>query len=108
MIRKAFNVVILIPLAIILIVLSVANRQTVAMALNPFRPDDSLLRLEAPFFVFLFGALIAGMILGSLVTWFAQGKHRRRARVLRDESLKWQQQASATGPKPSAPRQIGA
>lgn len=108
MIRKAFNVVILAPLAIILIVLSVANRQTVAMALNPFRPEDAVLRLEAPFFVFLFAALIVGMLLGSLVTWFAQGKHRRRARLLRDESLKWQQQAPVPSEGRASPRQIGA
>lgn len=106
MIRKAFNILILAPLAIVLIVLSVANRHIVPLALNPFRPDDSLLRIEAPFFVFLFAALILGMLLGALVTWFAQGKHRRRARMLRDESQKWQQQAASTSR--TAPRQIGA
>lgn len=108
MIRKAFNVVILAPLAIVLVVLSVANRQTVAMALNPFRPEDPLLRMEAPFFVFLFAALIIGMLLGSLVTWFAQGKYRRRARVLGDESVKWQSRAPAAPETRAAPRQIGA
>lgn len=108
MIRKAFNIVILAPLAIVLIVLSVANRQTVAMALNPFRPEDSVLRLEAPFFVFLFVALILGMILGALVTWLAQGKYRRRARILKDESQKWQQNTAAPAGNRAAPRQIGA
>ncbi|MBB4063790.1 lipopolysaccharide assembly protein LapA domain-containing protein [Gellertiella hungarica] len=107
MVRKALNVLILLPLAIVLIVLSVANRQTVAMALNPFRPEDTVLRFEAPFFVFLFAALILGMIVGSLATWFAQGKYRKRARLLREESLKWQQTASASRTQP-APRQIGA
>lgn len=107
MIRKAFNFVVLIPLAIVLVVLSVANRQTVAMALNPFRPDDSVLRIEAPFFVFLFLALIVGLLLGSFATWFAQGKYRRRARQLRDESVKWQKAAPAPADR-SAPRQIGA
>ncbi len=77
------------------------------MALNPFRPDDSVLRLEAPFFVFLFSALIVGMLLGSFVTWLAQGKHRRRARMLRDENVKWQQGQHAANTA-SVPRQISA
>nr|WP_316651898.1 DUF1049 domain-containing protein [uncultured Gellertiella sp.] len=100
MFRKAINIVILLPLAIVLILLSVANRQGVTLALNPFRPDDSVLSLSAPFFVFLFVALIIGILAGSAVTWLAQGKYRRRARMLRDENLKWQKTGSDTAAPP--------
>ena len=81
MVRKIVNIVVLVPIAIVLIVLSVANRQPVRMALNPFRPEDSVLSLTAPFFVFLFLALLLGMIIGAVATWISQHKYRKRARV---------------------------
>ena len=93
MARKLVNVLILIPIGIVLIVLSVANRQAVTLALNPFRPEDSLLSVTAPFFVYLFGATILGMVIGSLATWFTQGKHRKRARVEAREAVKWHDEA---------------
>jgi len=93
MIRKLVNVLVLIPVGIVLIVLSVANRQSVTLALNPFRPEDSLLSLTAPFFVFLFLAVILGMVIGSLATWFSQGKHRKRARSEAREAVKWHGEA---------------
>jgi uncharacterized integral membrane protein len=92
--KKIINLLVLVPLAIILVVLCVANRQAVTLALNPFRPDDSLLSFSAPFFVFIFLSLILGVFLGSLVTWFSQGKHRKRARVEAKEAVRWHDEAN--------------
>ncbi|SOC44218.1 hypothetical protein SAMN05892877_112112 [Rhizobium subbaraonis] len=93
MLKKIVNLVVLVPIGIILIVLSVANRQPVRMALNPFRPEDTLLSMTAPFFVFLFLSLILGMILGAVATWVSQHKYRKRARVEATEAVKWQTEA---------------
>ncbi len=93
MTRKIVNVVILVPVAVILIVLSVANREWVRFALNPFNPDDKLLSVSAPFFVFLFAALIAGMLIGSFATWLNQGRYRKRARREAREAVRWQAEA---------------
>ena len=93
MIRKLANLFILLPVGILLVVLSVANRQPVVLALNPFNPQDVQLSLSAPFFVFLFVALILGMVIGSLATWFSQGRHRKRARVQSREAEKWHAEA---------------
>lgn len=93
MLKSAFNFIVLLPLGIVLVLLSVANRQSVTLALNPFRPEDSMLSVSAPFFVFLFAALIVGLLLGAFTTWLAQGKYRRRAREAGD----WRRSA------PSAP-----
>ena len=87
--KKIINLIILLPLAIILVILCVANRQAVTLALNPFRPDDGVLSFTAPFFVFLFLAVIFGVLLGSAATWFAQGKHRKRARIEAREAVRW-------------------
>ena len=93
MVKRIVNVVILIPVAIVLIVLSVANRQPVTLAFNPFRPEDSLLSVTAPFFVYIFLATIFGLVLGALITWFTQGKYRKRARIEASEAVKWHTEA---------------
>ena len=93
MVKRIVNVVILIPVAIVLIVLSVANRQPVTLAFNPFRPEDSVLSATAPFFVYLFLATIFGLVVGALATWFAQGKYRKRARIEANEAVKWHSEA---------------
>ncbi|MGV1759209.1 MULTISPECIES: LapA family protein [Rhizobium] len=93
MAKKIVNLLILLPLGIIFIVFCVANRQSVTLALNPFRPDDQVLSLHAPLFVLLFVALIVGMLVGGAVTWFSQGKHRKRARSQSLEAVRWQAEA---------------
>ena len=93
MIKRIIALAILIPLGVVLIMLSVANRTAVTLALNPFDTADSVLSVTLPFFVFLFLALITGMILGSLATWFKQGKHRKQARVQANEAVKWHTEA---------------
>ena len=93
MAKKITNLLILLPLGIILIIFCVANRQSVTLAFNPFRPEDQVLSLSAPFFVFPFIALIIGMFAGSAVTWFSQAKHRKRARIEAKEAIRWQGEA---------------
>ncbi|MFS8053946.1 LapA family protein [Rhizobium sp. BR 317] len=93
MTKKIVNLLILLPLGIILIIFCVANRQSVTLALNPFRPEDQVLSLSAPLFVLLFVALIIGMLVGAAVTWFNQGKHRKLARSQSREAVRWQAEA---------------
>ena len=79
-VRKIVSLVIFLPLAIMLIVLCVANREPVRLALNPFQPSDTVLSVTGPLFLLLFLALLVGMLIGSLGTWFAQAKYRKQAR----------------------------
>ena len=92
--KKLINLIILVPLAIVLIILCVANRQSATLALNPFRPEDGVLSFTAPFFVFLFLAVIFGVLLGSAATWISQGKHRKRARAEAREAMRWHDEAN--------------
>jgi len=101
MLRKIVTFFILVPLGIVLVVLSVANRQSVSLALNPFQPTDSVLSLTAPFFVFLFLAVIFGAVVGATATWLSQGKYRKRARVESKAALKWQAEADRNKVKPA-------
>lgn len=93
MLKKIIRIVLFIPIAIILVVLSIANRQTIDLALNPFEPSDPILSVSAPFFVYLFVMLMIGMAIGSFMTWLSQGRHRKRARAEAAESHKWHVEA---------------
>ncbi|MFN7103831.1 MAG: LapA family protein [Pseudorhizobium sp.] len=100
--KKILNLVVLLPLGVLLVVLSVANRQSVTLALNPFRPQDSVLSLTAPFFLFLMLALILGMLIGALGTWWTQGRYRRQARVEAMEAVKWHNEADKQKTPPTS------
>jgi uncharacterized integral membrane protein len=78
--RRIFQVLVLIPLGIILIALSVANRAPVQVTLDPFNPGNAALTASVPLFALLLGALLLGALIGSFLTWLNQGKHRSRAR----------------------------
>jgi len=93
MIRKVLSLVVFLPLGVLLVVLAVANRAPVTLALNPFNPADQALCVSAPFFVFLIIAVMAGVLLGGIVTWFSQGKHRKTARNQSRVAQQWQAEA---------------
>lgn len=78
--RKLINILFLLPLAIVLILLSVANRTTTRFSLDPLNSDAPALSAELPLFVLLFIALILGIVIGGLLTWTSQGKYRRALR----------------------------
>lgn len=90
---KILNLVIVLPLGIIMIVFCVANRHSVSLSFNPFDPQDPYLSLAAPLFAIVFVALIIGIVLGSAVTWFSQGRYRRRARRQTKAAEHWQAEA---------------
>ncbi|TNM66317.1 DUF1049 domain-containing protein [Aliirhizobium smilacinae] len=93
--KRILSLVVFVPIGIVLIVLAVANRQVVTLALNPFRPQDSVLSISAPFFVFVFLALLVGLVIGASLTWWRQGRYRRQALIEAKEAVKWQSEHKA-------------
>lgn len=88
MIRKIIFVLFLIPLAIVLIALTVANRGAVPLSLDVFNPANPALTFHAPLFVWIFCALAIGVVVGGIGSWFAQGKHRKKERLYKKEADK--------------------
>lgn len=80
MYNRIVLVVILIPVAIVLIALAVANRGMTAFTLDPFNPGNPALTIQLPLFFLLFAVLALGMVIGSIATWFKQGRYRKIAR----------------------------
>jgi len=81
MLNRVLLIVILVPLAIILIALAVANRAPADFTLDPFNPGNPALTIQVPLFALLLAALALGVIVGGIVTWFRQGRYRKLARV---------------------------
>jgi hypothetical protein len=79
--RRLVALVFTIPLAIVLIALSVANRAPVIATVDPFNPGNPALSFSVPLFALVLAALMIGVVLGSFLTWLNQGKHRSRAKL---------------------------
>ena len=84
--RRVLFLVVLVPLAIVIVILSVANRGEVVFSLDPFGGDA--LSFAAPLFVFLFAALALGIVVGGSAAWLRQGKWRHAARLERAEAAR--------------------
>ena len=76
------------PLCAVLIAFVLANRQLVAVNINPFGNPASAdaVGYGIPLFVVLYVVLLVGVLLGGTATWFAQGQHRKRERQWRREA----------------------
>jgi len=86
--------IILFVIAVVLIPLSVANRHTVSLSLNPFDPQDPRLTItEIPLFWVIFASLAVGILVGGLGAWAKQGRWRKEARSKRREADKWHKEA---------------
>ena len=94
MLRRALKYLLAVPVAIILITLAVINRHGVPLVLDPFRPDEPVLSLVLPFYVYLFGMLLIGIGIGGAAVWTAQARWRRAARRRAAEAQRWQAEAS--------------
>ena len=75
----------LLPISLGIVMIAIANRQFVTVALDPFGHDTPELEITAPLFLILFAAAIIGVIVGGVMTWFGQAKHRRSARRAQSE-----------------------
>jgi uncharacterized integral membrane protein len=81
------------PIALLLITLALANRHSVRLVLDPFRPDNPVISLVLPFYVYLIAALLVGVILGGIATWLSQARWRRSARQRGAEAYRWHAEA---------------
>lgn len=104
MLNRFMTIVVFIPLAIVLIALAVANRTPVDFTIDPFNPGNPGLTVSLPLFVFLFCALALGLIIGSVATWFRQGRYRKLARQREAELTEAHKRApQPAGTRPALP-----
>jgi uncharacterized integral membrane protein len=80
MIRKTVVALVLVPLALLIVVFAVANRQPVTVSFDPFGVGDPALAATLPLYILVFILVILGVIVGGLASWLRQHKWRRAAR----------------------------
>ena len=81
------------PLGAILVAIAVSNRHSVQLILDPFRPESPAVSVQLPFYAYLLGALVLGVILGGLATWMGQSRWRSTARTQGQRAARWQAEA---------------
>ena len=85
MVRKIASAVILIPLALLIVSVLVANRATVTVSYDPFGAVDPAMAFHVRLFVLVLALLIAGVIVCGIASWITQRRWRRAARRLQRE-----------------------
>ena len=89
MLKRMFGLILFFIAAIVLVALAVANRHSVALVLDPFRPEAPALQIVLPFYAHIIGAVIAGVLLGGSATWLSQARWRRSSRKSSDDAKRW-------------------
>ena len=93
MLKRMFGLIVSFLAAIVLVSIAVANRHSVALVLDPFRPEAPALQIVLPFYAHFIGALIAGVLLGGVATWVTQGRWRRSSRKSVEDAKRWRTEA---------------
>ena len=81
MVRKLVFWLVLVPLAIVIVMFAIANREIVTVSFDPFAPHQPAASISVPLFALIFVLVILGVIIGGIAAWLRQGKHRRVARM---------------------------
>ncbi|KLK94174.1 GMP synthase [Microvirga vignae] len=101
---RFLKALILLPIAILVILLAVANRAPVTLSLDPFSKEAPEFATQLPLFAVIFAAVMVGVVIGGTASWLAQGKarkarrrYRREADQLRHETERLRSQNAAAG-----------
>ena len=110
--RRIITLLILIPFALLVALMAMANRAPVVIGFDPFTPENPVWSVSGPLWIVLFVTFATGVIVGGVAAWLVQGKHRkaersykREARDLRREVDRAKEREAATGlPALAGPR----
>jgi hypothetical protein len=91
--RRIVSLLIAFPLGVLIVALALSNRHAVQLILDPFRPENPALSLNLPFYAYLLGGLVLGVVLGGAATWMGQSRWRRTARVQGQKAARFQAEA---------------
>jgi uncharacterized integral membrane protein len=106
--RKLVFVLIVLPIALVLVALAVANRAPVDVVLDPIGHRYTA---GIPLFLLVLGAFALGLLIGGFATWMGQAKWRKAARSrgreasdLRRQSDRLEQELQAIQASPKQAR----
>ena len=96
--RTFLKALVLLPLAIVVVLLAVANRGPVTVSLDPFSREAPDIAFTVPLFALIFAAVMLGVLIGGTFTWLAQSKHRQAERIYKREARRLRAQTERTRP----------
>ncbi|WP_019903476.1 lipopolysaccharide assembly protein LapA domain-containing protein [Methylobacterium sp. 77] len=76
---------VLLPVAIVVVALAVANREVVRLSFDPFSPDTPAFSLPLPLYVLIFACIAIGILCGGIGSWLGQSSTRRTSAARRRE-----------------------
>lgn len=75
--KTLIRILIVLPLALVITLLAVANRTPVQVSLDPFSGAAPLVSFSAPLFAIVLVSVVVGVLFGGFAVWWAQGRYRR-------------------------------
>lgn len=78
--RKFLTAFVLVPLAIVIVMFAVANREIITVSFDPFDTAQPAFAPKMPLFVMIFVLVGVGVLIGGIAAWLKQHKWRNRAR----------------------------
>ncbi|WP_455481990.1 LapA family protein [Bartonella sp. B35(2025)] len=83
--KRILLAIILIPPTVLLVAFILANRQMVTLTLDPFQTSFESFTYKAPLFIWLFIFFGLGVLLGSIINWFAYHRCKKKLKESRAE-----------------------
>lgn len=93
--KAFFKALVLVPVALIVVLFSVANRAPVRVSFDPISRDAPAFAFDLPLFAVILAAIAVGILIGGFASWLAQGRHRKAARINRREAEKLRNEAQS-------------
>jgi uncharacterized integral membrane protein len=106
--RKFLAFAILVPLAIIIVMFAVANREVITVSFDPFDPAHPALALKMPLFTLIFMLVAVGVVVGGIAAWLRQQKWRTRARRAEAEARDLRVRLDSAEPRRNLPAVVDA
>ena len=101
--RKFLAIAVLVPLAVIIVIFAVANREVVTISLDPFNPSRPAYALTLPLFALVFVLVAFGVVVGGFAAWLRQHRWRVRARRAEAEARELRVRLDAEQPRANVP-----
>ena len=76
---RFLKALVLLPIAILIVLLAVANRQTVSLSLDPFSQAAPEFATRLPLFAVIFAAVMVGVVIGGIARVARAGQASPRA-----------------------------
>lgn len=101
--RKIVTAFVIIPIAIVIVMFAVANREIITVTFDPFDSKNPAFAMTMPLFMLVFVLVGLGILVGGVAAWLKQHKWRVRARRAEAEAKLLREQLDARHSHPVLP-----